>query len=194
MSCPVAYRDGGGRRWEAEAASLLVLLDQQDLHRRTGRLLLPCQQNLYEHTRCGNCPASLLFFPMQQGHHHGFLMFAGFLNYLFPWASSLSLELCCNHGTHFCLSSFSCRYITRSGHQTWKFFSAAHCSSIFPEVVFLFSYFIFRPLTDFVLSLVPGNKCGSSFSLWQIESHFFQQHLLKSLSFSQWTSRPLYQR
>jgi hypothetical protein len=59
-------------------------------------------------------------------------------------------------------------------------------SSLFPALActsFKFSDLILRSLVLFQLILVQGQRHGPSFSSLQAESQFFQQHLLKKLSF-----------
>jgi hypothetical protein len=60
------------------------------------------------------------------------------------------------------------------------------CSSVFPTVswsCFKVSDLILRSLNHFESILVQGEKQGSSFSLLHEGNNFFQQHLLKRLSF-----------
>jgi hypothetical protein len=58
-----------------------------------------------------------------------------------------------------------------------RVFSALSCTNC--KVLDL----ILRSLIHFELMLVQGDKQGSSFSFLQADNHFFQQHLLKRLSF-----------
>jgi hypothetical protein len=59
-------------------------------------------------------------------------------------------------------------------------------SSVFPAhscTSFQVSGLILRSLFHFELMLVQGDRHGSSFSFLQADIHFYQQHLLKRLSF-----------
>jgi hypothetical protein len=62
------------------------------------------------------------------------------------------------------------------------------CSSVFPTIAcswFKVSGLISRSLIHFELILVQSERHGSSFSLLHVDIQFFQQYLLKRLSFLQ---------
>jgi hypothetical protein len=59
-------------------------------------------------------------------------------------------------------------------------------SRIFPALSYSnhkVSDLLLKSLIHFELILVQGDRHGSSFSFLRAENHFFQQHLLKRLSF-----------
>jgi hypothetical protein len=95
---------------------------------------------------------------------------------------------CCAEAFKFYLIQFACLSLScwSAGGLLRKSFHIPIASRIVPALFctnFGVSGLILGSLIHFELILVQGDKHGSSFSFFQADNHFSQQHLLKRLSF-----------